>query len=130
MHETPRLRVMFVDDNVDLLKAYRWILESEGYDVITAGSGEQALSVLAAGPRPDGIFIDYSMPMMDGAELVAKIREQQAGSAASRLVIFTSFSPNAPQLDNAKLAGVDIAEKPNDIHSLSPLIQKFLKKPN
>ena len=121
--------VMLVDDNVDLLKAYRWILEAEGYAVATASGGEEALQALSDGLRPDGIFIDYSMPLMDGGELVQKIREQNPQIATGCLVILTSFSPNAPQLEDAKIAGVDIAEKPNDIDSLNPLVSRFLKKP-
>lgn len=120
--------VMLVDDNIDLLKAYRWILEAEGYNVLTASCGDEALSILSESPCPDGIFIDYSMPLMDGAELVKNIREKIPSISANRLVILTSFSPHAPQLEDAKMAGVDIAEKPNDIDSLNPLIQRFLQK--
>lgn len=124
--EARKPTVLLVDDNTDLLKAYRWILEGEGYDVCTAGGGDEALKALQDGLRPDGIFIDYSMPLMDGGELVAKIREMNLPDSPRCLVILTSFSPNAPQLEDAKISGVEIAEKPNDIDSLNPLIQRFL----
>jgi CheY-like chemotaxis protein len=119
--------ILLVDDNADLLKAYRWILESDGYSVLTANGGEEALSLLATGCYPDAIFIDFSMPQMDGAELVIRIREQNPNFPLKRIVILTSFSPHAPQLEYAKLAGVEIAEKPNDIDTLHPMVQRFVQ---
>lgn len=119
--------ILLVDDNADLLKAYRWILESDGYSVLTANGGEEALSLLATGSSPDAIFIDFSMPQMDGAELVVRIREQNPNFPPHKIVILTSFSPHAPQLEHAKLAGVEIAEKPNDIDALHPMVQRFVQ---
>ena len=121
--------LLLVDDNTDLLKAYRWILEAEGYCVLTAGGGTEALNLLATGPQPDAVFIDFSMPTMDGAELVGRIREQNPELSPGKIVILTSFSTQAPQLDDAKRAGVAIAEKPNDIDALNPMVQRFLKRP-
>ncbi len=127
MAEPKTSTILLVDDNPDLLKAYRWILESYGYSVLTASGGEEALSLLAKGTCPDAIFIDFSMPQMDGAELVVRIREQNPELSPKKIVILTSFSPHAPQLEYAKLAGVEIAEKPNDIDALHPMVQRFVQ---
>lgn len=119
--------ILLVDDNADLLKAYRWILESDGYSVLTATCGEEALSLLSTGHCPDAIFIDFSMPQMDGVELVVRIREQNPNFPPKKIVILTSFSPHAPQLEHAKSVGVEIAEKPNDIDALHPMVQRFVQ---
>jgi CheY-like chemotaxis protein len=129
MPQSKTSTILLVDDNADLLKAYRWILETNGYTVLTATGGEEALALLATGCCPDAIFIDFSMPQMDGAELVVRIREQNPHIPPMKIVILTSFSPHAPQLEYAILAGVQIAEKPNDIDALHPMVQRFVQLP-
>jgi CheY-like chemotaxis protein len=60
-------RVMVVDDDQDLREAVAAVLESEGYEVVQAGGGVQALERLRSPePRPDLIILDLMMPDMNG----------------------------------------------------------------
>ena len=66
--------ILLVDDDEDILAmSGRW-LEKAGYEVIKAVSGKAALSVLSD-KKVDLVLLDYTMPEMNGAETLQKIRE-------------------------------------------------------
>jgi CheY-like chemotaxis protein len=68
--------VLCVDDDPDILKVRKLLLESKGYSVITAGSGQQALEHISKEPDVDLVLLDYRMPGMNGDELAQKLRQQ------------------------------------------------------
>ena len=65
---------LVVDDAPDIRLLIREVLERAGYSVVEAGSGPEALSLLALPPLPDVAVVDVQMPDMDGWELLALIR--------------------------------------------------------
>lgn len=67
-------RILAVDDDATAVSALRQILQSRGYEVLTAASGEQALPMLEAEPF-DLILLDVAMPGLSGFEVCRKIRE-------------------------------------------------------
>lgn len=68
--------LLCVDDDPDILKLRRMVLESAGYVVITAASGDEALQVLEGGQPVALVLLDYLMPGMRGDELAIKLRRQ------------------------------------------------------
>lgn len=65
-----RLRILIVDDDASLRKILYRILESGGYDVLSAGSGDEALAICRrSSPAVDLLITDYNMPGMNGLEL-------------------------------------------------------------
>jgi len=66
--------VLVVDDDPDIREAIRQTLESEGYGVVTAADGREALDQLQTHPRVSLILADMRMPTMDGQELIAALR--------------------------------------------------------
>jgi len=66
--------ILVVDDEESIRFLYREELEEEGYRVITAADGEEALRKVAK-DRPDLITLDIRMPGMDGIEVLYRIRE-------------------------------------------------------
>lgn len=67
-------RVLIVDDDIGVLKLLRANLVTEGYDVVMATNGSEALEVVEKEP-PDLIILDITMPKMNGIEVCRRIRE-------------------------------------------------------
>ncbi|SIT45560.1 Response regulator receiver protein (fragment) [Paraburkholderia ribeironis] len=65
--------ILLVDDEPEILAAWRLILEDEGYQVRCASNGAEALE-RAASNVPDLVITDWMMPVMDGAELYRRLR--------------------------------------------------------
>ena len=70
-------RILVVDDSEDLREFFQVLLESAGYEVITASSGAEALEKIRA-QRPDLITLDLIMPGMDGLEFLTRMRSDLA----------------------------------------------------
>ncbi|HXA13758.1 MAG TPA: response regulator, partial [Opitutaceae bacterium] len=68
------LRLLVVDDEVQIRRILRLALETEGYEVHEAETGQLGLSE-AAGVHPDGIVLDLGLPDMDGREVLRRLRE-------------------------------------------------------
>ncbi len=66
-------KIMVVDDEPDLLEVVKLILESDGYQVVTANSGQEALSIIEK-EMPDLVLLDIIMPKMDGWEVFSRIK--------------------------------------------------------
>ncbi len=67
--------ILIVDDEKNYLLVLKALLEEEGYEVLTAVSGAEALEVLAAS-EPDLVLTDMKMPGMDGIELLERIKDR------------------------------------------------------
>lgn len=77
MHERTRnLKVMVIDDSKTIRRTAETLLQREGFDVVTAVDGFEALSKVAE-ENPDIIFIDVMMPRLDGYQTCALIKNSQ-----------------------------------------------------
>jgi len=66
--------ILVVDDEIQIRRSLRMTLESAGFRVTEADSGQLGLSNMAAG-HPDGIVLDLGLPDMDGTEVLRRLRE-------------------------------------------------------
>lgn len=67
-------KLLIVDDEVAILEALTDILSVEGYEVATAANGAEGLK-RAGEERPDLILLDLMMPVMDGQEMLRRLKE-------------------------------------------------------
>lgn len=67
-------KILIVDDEIHILELLRYNLESNGFDVIEAETGEQALSLLKA-EKVDAMILDLMLPGMDGIDVLRQIRK-------------------------------------------------------
>ncbi len=65
-------KILFVDDDESLLQLYREEFEEEGYEVILAKDGKEALAIFMK-EKPDLVVMDIRMPIMDGIEAMGRI---------------------------------------------------------
>ena len=70
-------KVMVVDDNAGVREALSILMEGEGYEVVTASNGMEALQTARA-EHPDVILLDSEMPVMTGPEVLVQIKKEPA----------------------------------------------------
>jgi len=81
--------VLIIDDSVTFREALREALEASGYDVVTAGTGEEGLRV-AADLRPNAVVVDGMLPGIDGATVVQRLRLDSVLRATPCLLLTAS----------------------------------------
>lgn len=106
--------VLVVDDEPDIRESLRDALEDEGYDVVTAANGREALTVLPGLRRPLAMILDIIMPVMSGVELYSLLQADPE-LATIPVVVSTSDPSRAP-------AGVLLMRKPIDLDRLLAVI--------
>lgn len=102
---TVAARILIVDDNEANLELLGYLLAAGGHTVMTAENGAQALILINDGPAPDLVISDLRMPVMDGFELLQRIR-QDARLEALPVIAVTAFSMAADRT-RVMLAGFD-----------------------
>ncbi|BCR04361.1 hypothetical protein DESUT3_14300 [Desulfuromonas versatilis] len=113
-----RPRVLVVDDNEGILEVFREILEDEGYEVVTAGSGEQALALFETDPFPV-VISDVIMPGMSGMDLLQRIKSLRQ---ETEIVIMTSQSDLTPSIKALRQGAFDYLGKPFEDIEIIPLV--------
>jgi twitching motility two-component system response regulator PilG len=83
-----QLRILVVDDSSTIRRSAESMLAAEGYDVVTAENGFEALSMVAR-HNPDLIFVDIMMPRLDGYQTCAIIKNN-AQYRSTPVVMLTS----------------------------------------
>ena len=86
--ESASLRILVVDDSSTIRRSAESKLKTEGYDVVTAENGFEALSMVAR-HNPDLIFVDIMMPRLDGYQTCAIIKNN-AQYRSTPVVMLTS----------------------------------------
>jgi DNA-binding response OmpR family regulator len=68
-------KILIADDEPNIVTALEFLLERAGYEVRTAGNGDEALGAIAQDP-PDLVLLDIMMPVKSGYEVCKRIRDQ------------------------------------------------------
>ena len=117
-------RILVVEDNPLNLKLIRDVLEFEGFDVLTAQSGEEGVAV-AASDRVDLVLMDLQLPGIDGHEALVRIRsDPQCGAVP--VVAVTAFAMK-DDIESARRAGFNgYIAKPISVRALPKQLAAFL----
>lgn len=70
-----KIKILWADDEIDLLKPHILFLEGKGYEVIAARSGDEALDILKENNKPDVVLLDENMPGLSGIETLLKVKQ-------------------------------------------------------
>jgi two-component system nitrogen regulation response regulator NtrX len=101
-------RILVVDDEAEIRRSVRMILEYEGYEVLEASSGPEGVA-LAERETPDLVFLDVKMPGMDGLEALQRIR---GANDAIPVVIISGHGTVSTAVEATKAGAFDFIEKP------------------
>ena len=118
-------RVLIADDNTANLRILRTRLAADGYDVVTAVDGEEALAV-AHDSQPDLILLDIMMPKVDGIEVCRRLKKLQDPSFTP--IILVTAMVDARDVVAGLEAGADeYLTKPVDHAALSARVRSMLR---
>jgi CheY-like chemotaxis protein len=95
--------LMIVDDDDEIREALEDVFSEQGYSVIVARDGQQALARLEQGERPDAIFLDLWMPVMNGWQLVEALSGNPELSRIPRVVLTAARGQKARDLNVAEV---------------------------
>jgi CheY-like chemotaxis protein len=116
--------ILVIDDEPAWRKITSHILRNHGYDVLTAGSGAEALKALATF-RPDLIFSDVRMPDMNGFDLVDNLKSNPATSSTP-VIFFSAIDDYDARKMARTLGAVDYLIKPFNEEEVSSVLSKHL----
>jgi CheY-like chemotaxis protein len=110
--------VLIVDDDEAIREAMQTALETEGYETAIAAQGEEALTWLGEHPFPGLVLLDLMMPIMDGWEVIDRLR--QAGRLAEvPIVVITAFGRNL-----GSATGFPLLRKPIELADLMAAVDQ------
>lgn len=118
--------ILIVDDEKDILELLKYNLEKEGYRVLTAHSGKEALRLVKQ--RPDLVVLDVMMPEPDGWEVCRSIRKNPA-TASVPVIFLTAKDGEIDEVVGLELGADDYIRKPVKIRTLLARIKRALRVP-
>ena len=132
MSEINTSKILIVDDEQDLVEAMRYRLELEGYEVVSASNGFEALGAFEL-HGPDIVLLDVMMPLENGYRVSRTIREREAadGGRSVPIVLLTARDlSDDPEREKMfmEYTGADLVlYKPCDMDHLLGHIEELLK---
>lgn len=113
--------ILLVDDDFGILDALSDVLTDEGYDIITARNGREALERIAV-TRPDVILLDFMMPIMDGGQTLQALQADPSLRSIP-VIMMSAVSKASLPLDCQPTAFI---AKPFEIKSLLEQLERIL----
>lgn len=121
----PKKTIIVVDDEQPICKVVEDILKPEGYNVVSAYSGDEALEKLKK-VKPDLILIDFFMPRMSGRELCEKIRaDSKLKNLKVAFLTAATFSGSGMK-ELERMNVLDYIKKPFEYKDLIQRVKKII----
>src|SRR5215831_16416566 len=118
-------RILIVDDNPTNVKVLKTRLAAEGYEVITAGDGEEGLAA-ARQQVPDLILLDVMMPKLDGFEVCRRLRADHA-FPFTPIILVTAMADSKDVVAGLEAGGDEYLTKPIDHAALAARVRSMLR---
>ncbi|OGQ97899.1 MAG: hypothetical protein A2505_05205 [Deltaproteobacteria bacterium RIFOXYD12_FULL_55_16] len=115
--------ILVVDDQPTVVYSLKRLLQMEGYQIITAENGKEAIE-LAARHKPDLVIMDVRMPGLDGLDALARIKTDQP---QTQVIMMTAYSTIDKAIAAMKLGAFDYLAKPFDNKELLSRVRDALK---
>jgi CheY-like chemotaxis protein len=117
-------RILVCDDDPVILRLLEVNLQLEGFEVLLAHHGQEALDI-ATSHRPDLVILDIMMPQMDGYEACERLKSDSATKDIP--IVFLSAKAQQSDIDKGREYGVaDYLTKPFDPSRLVEVVQRLV----
>ncbi len=117
-------KILAIDDEQNIRRLIRDEFFLEGFDVITAASGEEGLQ-LAAAQAFDAVLLDIKLPNLNGIETLKRLKRQ---SPSTEVFMITGYSDIKSAVESIKLGARDYVTKPFKLDELIGLVRDAIKK--
>jgi two-component system response regulator AtoC len=115
-------RILIADDEINIRRVLEAILKRDGYEVVTAANGDEALARMSRGIHT--VITDLKMPGLDGMQL---LRSLSADHPDVPVVMITAHGSVESAVEAVKLGAFDYVEKPFDQEQIRQVVSKALK---
>jgi DNA-binding NtrC family response regulator len=124
MRDSPRIRILVAEDEINLAQILSSFLEGRGHQVVTVGDGRKALQELQASAY-DVALLDIVMPELDGLEVLRQLRED---AEAPEVIIITGNGTIETAISAMKLGAYDYLSKPYRMAEIDVLVRRAWEK--
>ncbi len=121
------IRILIVDDEINIRLMLRTILEAEGYIVSEASNGREALDEMEQG-QIDLVLLDLNMPVLDGMSVLEQLNASQARNKP-RVIVLSAYGSVAAAVKATRLGALDFLEKPATPEEIRETVAAVLKEP-
>jgi CheY-like chemotaxis protein len=118
--------VVLADDSIFQRMMTRTLLEADGYQVLEAGDGREALDLVKAA-HPDVIIMDVAMPSMDGVTAARRIRGGAGDLAGVPIVFLTALAASGDRDTALAAGGNDYLVKPISDRELLSVVRRYAR---
>lgn len=116
--------VVLIDDEPAIRETVSFVLEMEGFEVVSAGDGQSGLELVRR-LRPPVVLLDVMLPRMDGFSVCQAIRSDPA-LAGVRVVMLTAMGQRADRLRAAEVGAERFVTKPFDEEELIAILRSLV----
>jgi len=120
----PTDTILIVDDEESIRKSLKDILGDDGYEVVTAASGREALDILAEA-QPSLALLDIAMPEMDGIETLRRFKEARPDM---QVVMITGHGTIETAVQTTKMGAYDFIQKPLSLERVTLSVKNGLEE--
>jgi CheY-like chemotaxis protein len=117
-------RILVVDDEPDILKVIEVRLKAQGYEILTAVDGKEALDLIQQ-QKPDLVLLDLRLPVMDGYEVCRRMKSDNELKGIP-VIILTATVPEKLAQKMEELKADDYMTKPFVPENLLKKVKKFV----
>jgi PleD family two-component response regulator len=121
-----RNKILIVEDDTDTLEMLSTYFQAQGYDIVTAVMGEDALKICRESP-PDLIVQDIRLPDIDGYEVCRRLRRNLRTDQIP-VIFLTEMKDRSDRIAGLKLGAVDYVTKPFDMQELRLRVRNALRR--
>lgn len=123
MNEPTKPRILLVDDEPDIIHLLSGILTREGYDIVTAPDGEEAIRLLDR-ERFDATLLDILMPKRNGMSVLKHIEKNHPSTKA---IMLTGYANLEYSMEARKHGAVEFISKPYKLETVLSALDRALK---